>query len=297
MTGAQPAMELPNGNRQTDGSQIFLALMASLVLHAIAAAAFHGVSSRSIQSPEARAVIVDLISRKIGASADTITRVEQPGAPAQKAASAMKKAPLPAPNASSAVKYALTGFNPKPPLVLAQKNTTQKTIPIRQPIPRSDAKPDPAPKQAITLTKKMVTEPVATRRKVVPNGRAALKQAVKRKVLTSRQQRGRSLRKLGKSRSGKTQGIRYSGSGLSNPRPRYPDAARRRNQQGRVLLTVRVGINGRASSVRISRSSGYPVLDEAALSTVRRWRFRPALRRGQAVAALITVPIRFRLKD
>ena len=294
MTGAQPAMGLPNGNRQTDGSQIFAALMASLVLHAIAAAAIHGVPTKSIQSPEARAVIVDLISLDSGASADVITRVEQPSAPARKAVSAMKKAPPPAPHASSAVRYALTGFNPKPPALTSEADMDQRTAPARQP---TGAKPDSVPKQVLRQSKKMVTGAIANRRMQAPRKDAIQKRRAKRKALTSHQQPGRSLRRQGKSRSGTTQGVRYSGGGLSNPRPRYPDAARRRNQQGRVLLKVQVGINGRASSVRISRSSGYRVLDKAALSTVRRWRFRPVLHNGQPVASTITVPIRFRLRD
>jgi len=47
----------------------------------------------------------------------------------------------------------------------------------------------------------------------------------------------------------------------------------------------------------ISRSSGTPSLDEAALSTVRRqWRFQPATRGGVAVSYAAILPIRFTIR-
>jgi protein TonB len=110
-------------------------------------------------------------------------------------------------------------------------------------------------------------------------------------------QKGRGLRKKGKTKAGKTQGVRYSGAGLSNPRPPYPASARERGQQGRVVLHVRVGANGRALSVRVVRSSRYPVLDRAAQNAVRRWRFRPAMKNGKSVTATAMVPISFRLRN
>jgi protein TonB len=82
----------------------------------------------------------------------------------------------------------------------------------------------------------------------------------------------------------------------TNPEPGYPLLARRLGQEGVVLLEVVVAPDGRAREVRVVRSSGYPVLDESALSTVReRWRFVPAVRGGTAVESRVTVPIRFRL--
>ena len=83
----------------------------------------------------------------------------------------------------------------------------------------------------------------------------------------------------------------------ANPLPPYPLVARRLGMEGVVLLEVLVAPDGHAADVRVARSSGYPALDESALTTVReRWRFIPAHRDGVPVESRVTVPIRFRLE-
>ncbi len=82
-----------------------------------------------------------------------------------------------------------------------------------------------------------------------------------------------------------------------NPLPRYPTAARRRGLEGRVVLSVFVGSDGRARSVNVRTASPHPILDEAAVETLRRWRFEPARRAGAPVAAWVDVPITFRLSN
>ncbi len=80
-----------------------------------------------------------------------------------------------------------------------------------------------------------------------------------------------------------------------NPKPEYPFVARNRGYQGRVVLRVDVLPNGTAGGVELTSSSGYDSLDAAALRTVRQWRFVPARRNGQPVAAAVTVPVLFKL--
>ena len=84
---------------------------------------------------------------------------------------------------------------------------------------------------------------------------------------------------------------------VSNPAPRYPPDLEAAGITGRVLLRVRVGVDGRAASVRVERSSGTTALDEAALDAVRRWQFIPARRAGKLVARDIGVPVRFTIAD
>jgi protein TonB len=87
-------------------------------------------------------------------------------------------------------------------------------------------------------------------------------------------------------------------AGMESDRPPdYPEIARRRGQQGRVLLEVNVSAEGTPVSVAVAQSSGYPSLDAAALSAVQRWRFVPATRGGNPIAAVAAVPVRFRLAD
>lgn len=88
---------------------------------------------------------------------------------------------------------------------------------------------------------------------------------------------------------------RYDVAALNNPKPPYPLAARRLGIEGRVVLRVHVLADGRCDDVQLARSSGSALLDESALSTVRRWRFLPATRGGTPVAASVNVPISFRL--
>jgi protein TonB len=84
---------------------------------------------------------------------------------------------------------------------------------------------------------------------------------------------------------------------LSNPKPAYPPAARKRGLEGLVVLAVEVDADGRPFDVTVKESSGHPMLDNAALGAVRRWRFEPARRAGRPVRAGVEVPIRFRLEE
>ncbi len=81
-----------------------------------------------------------------------------------------------------------------------------------------------------------------------------------------------------------------------NPHPLYPEISRRRGQQGTVQLEVAVQADGVVDTVSVSQSSGYKSLDRAALTAVRRWRFRPATSAGLAVASRVVVPIDFILR-
>ena len=80
------------------------------------------------------------------------------------------------------------------------------------------------------------------------------------------------------------------------PRPGYPAVAIRRGYEGSVLLNVRVLPNGEPEEVTIFKSSGYKVLDKAALKAVKKWKFVPAQRGFKAVSSWVKVPIEFRLE-
>jgi protein TonB len=81
-----------------------------------------------------------------------------------------------------------------------------------------------------------------------------------------------------------------------NRRPNYPEASRRRGEQGVVRVELLVDPNGRVVDVRILESSGFSALDAEAVKTVRDWRFRPAQRAGVPVAGSITTAVHFRLE-
>ncbi|OED45027.1 hypothetical protein ACH42_06040 [Endozoicomonas sp. (ex Bugula neritina AB1)] len=77
--------------------------------------------------------------------------------------------------------------------------------------------------------------------------------------------------------------------------PRYPRIAQRRNQQGVVMLEVRVDINGKAMSIDILESSGFDALDKSAISAVRHWKFKAQKRNDTYVESLVHVPVAFQL--
>ncbi len=81
-----------------------------------------------------------------------------------------------------------------------------------------------------------------------------------------------------------------------NTPPKYPIVARRRGYQGKVLLEVLVKKNGRAGPIRLARSSGYEILDKAAINVVKDWLFRPAKRGDEIVEMWVEIPIKFQLK-
>lgn len=95
----------------------------------------------------------------------------------------------------------------------------------------------------------------------------------------------------------KSAGARAHADYRKNPEPAYPAAARRRRQEGVVLLAVRVSVQGKAAEVSVKTSSGFPLLDEAAVTAVRTWQFEPGRIDSKAVESEIEVPIRFKLTE
>jgi TonB family protein len=76
--------------------------------------------------------------------------------------------------------------------------------------------------------------------------------------------------------------------------PEYSMDARRNKIQGVVLVSVMVTEDGLPADLRVERPLGYG-LDEAALTAVSKYRFTPAMKDGQPVAARIFVEVNFRL--
>ncbi len=75
----------------------------------------------------------------------------------------------------------------------------------------------------------------------------------------------------------------------------YPAAARRAGEEGRVLVRVLVGGDGRIMSWQIQQGSGFPRLDAAVRCIVDRLAIEPGRRDGRAIEAEALLPIVFRL--
>ncbi|MFO1374828.1 MAG: energy transducer TonB [Agitococcus sp.] len=88
---------------------------------------------------------------------------------------------------------------------------------------------------------------------------------------------------------------RSDASGLNNTSPTYPAMSRRLAEQGKVLLEVLILANGTVGEIKLKQSSGFKRLDDAALQTVKQWRFQPAKRGNQAIDYWYIQPISFSL--
>jgi protein TonB len=82
---------------------------------------------------------------------------------------------------------------------------------------------------------------------------------------------------------------------LEQVAPRYPPQAKRARAEGTVLLRVIINPDGRPRDVRIERSSGFALLDEAAREAVLKCLFRPHRENGVAHSASAIVPVQFAL--
>jgi len=73
------------------------------------------------------------------------------------------------------------------------------------------------------------------------------------------------------------------------PYPKYPDVARWRRWAGEGIFGCKLRSDGTVLSVEVLKSTGYDVLDQAAIAALRQWRFKlPG-------SHLVRVPIRFKM--
>ena len=82
---------------------------------------------------------------------------------------------------------------------------------------------------------------------------------------------------------------------LHSPKPDYPPAARRRGQEGTVVIRTLVNTEGVPGQARIIGPSGIDDLDQSALLAVQRWRFAPARAGSKAIEHWVDIPVTFRL--
>jgi TonB family protein len=80
---------------------------------------------------------------------------------------------------------------------------------------------------------------------------------------------------------------------LADVKPIYPTIAKESRTTGIVELEVVIGTRGDVEQVRITRS--VPLLDQAAVSAVRKWKFAPTVVNGQPVPVKFPVSVAFSL--
>lgn len=83
---------------------------------------------------------------------------------------------------------------------------------------------------------------------------------------------------------------------ISGAGPTYPPQAQADGIEGEVVVRYDVSLEGRVVNVRIESANPPGVFDEAAVATVRSWKYNPQIRDGepQAVQNILST-VRFRL--
>lgn len=169
--------------------------------------------------------------------------------------------------------------------------------PAARPSPLRTRKPratDPAPRKARPAPAEATPEPATATEPAIPEEAAA---APVEEPTSAPNETAAAPSEPSAPAAAPIAEAQFEVQGLNNPKPPYPLAARRQGLEGRVLLAAHVRADGSCGDVRLKQSSGSALLDRAALDTVRRWRFLPASRAGNAIDSWVDVPIRFRLED
>ena len=76
----------------------------------------------------------------------------------------------------------------------------------------------------------------------------------------------------------------------------YPQMARRRGQEGAVIVHIAINPEGVVQEVTVKESSGYALLDNAVLRAVKRHQYEPLVQNGRALAAEFDYKVQFVLK-
>lgn len=91
-----------------------------------------------------------------------------------------------------------------------------------------------------------------------------------------------------------SQGV-MQGLVVSRVAPVYPPDAKAARVQGHVVLQAVIGKTGDVSSLHVV--SGHPLLTQAAMDTVRQWKYRPYILNGNPIEVDTTVTVNFALSE
>src|SRR5262249_30203447 len=81
---------------------------------------------------------------------------------------------------------------------------------------------------------------------------------------------------------------------IEQTKPAYPALARNARVEGIVILEGTISTEGKVEDVHVV--SGHPMLLDAAVKAVRKWKYRPAKLNGQLIACPVHIQVRFTLQ-
>lgn len=84
---------------------------------------------------------------------------------------------------------------------------------------------------------------------------------------------------------------------IRQPRPVYPAELQAAGVEGTVMLQAIVGKDGSVVSLKVIKSAGNQALDDAAVTSVKQWRYQPTLLNGEPVETMTTISVGFQLEQ
>ncbi|MGV3580876.1 MAG: TonB family protein [Methylophilus sp.] len=181
------------------------------------------------------------------------------------------------------------------------KKTIEPPKPEVKPVTQQKPKPKP-----ITETKpEVVQTPVITAQEPTPEpdnavAATAHTEETAAKEITEAQPNEPQIENSAQSHIAETEAVTppiFNADYLDNPAPSYPPTSRRLKEQGNVFLRIYVDNKGIPTKLELEKTSGYERLDNAAIKAVKMWKFAPAKRGNESVAAWVIVPIKFNIKS
>ena len=85
----------------------------------------------------------------------------------------------------------------------------------------------------------------------------------------------------------------YKIGSAKNPHPTYPLIARKKGWEGRVIIQAEIDREGNVLEIKVLESSGFKVLDNASLETLKKWKFTPARIGNKFVDDTVDIPVNF----
>ena len=86
-------------------------------------------------------------------------------------------------------------------------------------------------------------------------------------------------------------------SEVHSPFPAYPPELLARRIQATVVLRLKIAADGTVAEATVHRTSGYAAMDQAALTGVKSWKFKPAMKNGKSVETVVRKPFTFEIRE
>jgi protein TonB len=294
------------------------ALLASMALHAALLAALL-LTARTVLPPEPAETAVPLVFEPApdAAPAAPLAEMPQAAAPRRLESPAAPEVPVLAAPSADAVPLSPLVEPPSPPMpVPTDAAPPARPVPPFDVLasPRAVPPPDAAPSPpAPSLPRRMPAPPPVRPVPHLPPPRlvqpspgppaarpdGSAREAPQPGGLASGPAAGSQAPPAPQSLSARVEGPSVPPRPLAgapgNVQPAYPDQARRRGIEGRVVVRATVSSAGRVLGAAVAQGSGSDALDRAALDAVRGYSFTPATRGGVAVDGVADLPFTFRL--